>query len=235
MYSNPRLEIQQKRKESDLHWLLQKAGELHGHFCPFVALGVKAAVIALDQLDTDTEGIDEEIIAIVEVNNCFVDGVQMVSGCTLGNNSLIYKDYGKNAVTLAKRNGNAVRISILPGYPGKMSQAVPGAAEMFERFIQRRETGTFEEMEHFKEVWEALSFKQLDVHEEDQFHIERVATDLPPRAPILPSVICSRCGEAVMDSRARLLDGKVVCLPCSKDGYFILEGRGMHVESRVAG
>jgi len=231
VYSNPRREIHQKRKEGDLRWLLKKAGELHGHFCPFVALGVKAAVIALDQLDVDTEGIDEEIIAIVEVNNCFVDGVQMISGCTLGNNSLVYKDYGKNAVTLAKRSGQAIRIAVLPEYPQKMSQGVPGAAGLFERFIQRRETGTPEEMENFKEVWETLSFNQLDVPAEEQFNIEQLSLSLPDPAPILPSARCSTCGEAVMESRARLLDGKLVCLPCSKDGYFILEGRGMHVES----
>lgn len=230
MRTNPREEIQQKIKEGDLQWLLLKTGELHGHFCPFVSLGVKASVIALKKLRAFTEGINEEIVAIVEVNNCFVDGVQMVTGCTLGNNALIYKDLGKNAVTLTRRNGKGVRVSVLPEYPQRMSEALPEAKEMFDRFILRRETGTSEEMRRFKEVWEILSFKQLEVPNEEQFKVEEVSVALPGQAPIFPSAICSQCGEAVMETRARIKDGKIVCLACAKDDHFILEGRGMRIE-----
>ena len=230
MSTNPRQEIQKKIEEGDLHWLLLKTGELHGHFCPFVALGVKASVLAINRLKAFTEGIDEEVLAIVEVNNCFVDGVQMVTGCTLGNNALIYKDLGRNAVTLARRDGKGVRVAVLPDYPQRMSDAVPGAKEMFDRFILRRETGTREEMERFKEVWEILSFKQLEVPNEEQFKVEEVSVTLPPRAPIFPSANCSQCGEAVMETRARIRDGKVVCIACARDDYFILEGRGIRFE-----
>jgi len=230
MRTNPREEIQKKLKEGDLRWLLLKTGELHGHFCPFVALGVKASVIALKRLGTFTEGINEEMVAIVEVNNCFVDGVQMVTGCTLGNNALIYKDLGKNAVTLTRRNGKGIRVAVLPEYPQRMSEAVPEAKEMFDRFILRRETGTKEEMKRFKEVWEILSFKQLEIPNEKQFKVEEVSVNLPGQAPILPSAICSRCGEAVMETRARIKGGKIVCIACAQDDHFILEGRGMRIE-----
>ena len=230
MSLNPREGIQRKIEAADLRGLLLKTGELHGHFCPFVALGVKASVIALKRLETFTEGIDEEMAAIVEVNNCFVDGVQMVTGCTLGNNALIYKDFGKNAVTLARRSGRGIRVSVLPGYSQRMSEAVPGAKEMFDRFILRRETGTKEERQQFKEVWEILSFKQLEVPDEEQFKVEEVSVTLPGQAPIFPSAICSQCGEAVMETRARVRNGKIVCPTCAKNDYFILEGRGMHVE-----
>jgi len=30
----------------------------------------------------------ENLMAVVEINTCFADGVQAVSGCTLGNNAL---------------------------------------------------------------------------------------------------------------------------------------------------
>ena len=231
MQTNPREKIQKKIKEEDLQWLLLKTGELHGHFCPFVALGVKTSVIALKRLGIFTEGINEEIVAIVEVNNCFADGVQMITGCTLGNNALIYKDLGRNAVTLARRNGRGVRVSVWPEYPQKMSEAVPEAKEMFDRFILKRETGTKEEMQRFKEVWEILSFKQLEIPNEKQFKVEEVSVTLPGQAPIFPSVVCSQCGEAVMETRARVKDGKIFCLTCAKDDYFILEGRGMHIET----
>ncbi len=231
MSLNPREEIQRKIEEGDLTWLLRKVGELHGHFCPFVALGVKASVIAVKRLKAFTEGIDEDILAIVETNNCFSDGVQMTTGCTFGNNALIFKDVGKTAMTLAFRSGKGIRVSVKPDYPQKMAAAIPGAQEMFDRFILRRETGTPEEMKHFKDVWEALSFKQLEVPNEEQFNVEEVSVTLPERAPIHPSAICSQCGEAVMETRARVRNGKIVCLACSGDAYYVLEGSGIRAET----
>ncbi|MEM0110397.1 MAG: FmdE family protein, partial [Desulfurococcus sp.] len=71
--------------------LIEKAKEFHGHICPFVVLGLRASEIAMSRLGVNKAGvmetIREDIVAIVEVNNCFADGVQIATGCTLGNNS----------------------------------------------------------------------------------------------------------------------------------------------------
>ncbi len=230
MSTNPRKEIQQKIEEGDLRWLLLKVGELHGHFCPFVALGVKASVIALKRLNAFTEGIDEDTLAIVETNNCFSDGVQMTTGCTFGNNALIFKDVGKTAMTLAFRSGKGIRVSLKAGYPESMTKENPEAQDLFDRFIRRRQKGTPEEMQRLKDVWEELSFRQLEIPDEEQFDVQDVTVSLPGHAPIHPSLICAECGEAFMESRGRLRDGKPICLSCSGDSYFVLEGRGMHIE-----
>ncbi|MCX8067174.1 MAG: FmdE family protein, partial [Anaerolineae bacterium] len=37
-------------RAGDIHSLLLKAGELHGHLCPFLALGVRAGLIAMQAL-----------------------------------------------------------------------------------------------------------------------------------------------------------------------------------------
>ena len=108
---NPRQEIEEAIAAGDLSKLLRMNGMLHGHFCPFSAMGVKAAVRAVRELGVKSTGM-EEVVAIVETNNCFSDGVQFVTGCSFGNNALIYRDYGKTAFTLAKRTGGAVRISV---------------------------------------------------------------------------------------------------------------------------
>jgi formylmethanofuran dehydrogenase subunit E len=38
--------------------------------------------------------------------------------------------------------------------------------------------------------------------------------DLPREAEIYPSIRCALCGEKVMEPRARVKDGKIVCIPC---------------------
>jgi len=109
---NPRAPIEAMIREGDLEGLLKKAGELHGHFCPYVALGVRAGYGALKALGIERNLGMEEVVAIVETNNCFSDGVQMTTGCSFANNALIYYDLGKTAVTVARRDGQAVRVAV---------------------------------------------------------------------------------------------------------------------------
>ncbi|MEM2120705.1 MAG: FmdE family protein, partial [Archaeoglobaceae archaeon] len=125
----------------DLAKLLTKAKDFHGHICPFLAVGVRISAIAMDELgiQRDEEAtIGEEILAIVECNNCLTDGVQVATGCTLGNNSLIYLDLGKNALTLVKRSDwNGVRVYV---DADKLREKYfsKEAVELFEKVIVKR-------------------------------------------------------------------------------------------------
>ncbi len=49
------------------------------------------------------ESVEQNIFTIVECNNCFVDGVQLTTGCTIGNNDLIFCVLSKNALSLVRR------------------------------------------------------------------------------------------------------------------------------------
>ncbi|MGD2148734.1 MAG: FmdE family protein, partial [Anaerolineae bacterium] len=60
---NPREPIEAMIREGDLEGLLKKAGELHGHFCPYVALGVRAGYTALTALGIEHNLGMEEVIA----------------------------------------------------------------------------------------------------------------------------------------------------------------------------
>lgn len=94
-------EITRMIETDDLPGLLRKTGELHGHHCVGSALGVIAAHKAMKELGIkETTGM-EHVLAIVETNNCFSDGVQVVTGCTFGNNALIYRDL-ENRVYIIK-------------------------------------------------------------------------------------------------------------------------------------
>ena len=101
-HASARAAVETMIRSKDLEGLLRHAETMHGHRCPYLALGVKAGQYAMDYLDQENTGM-EEMVAIVECNNCFTDGIQVVTGCTFGNNALIYKDLGKTAVTVARR------------------------------------------------------------------------------------------------------------------------------------
>jgi len=169
----------------------------------------------------------EDIVAIVECNNCFTDGIQVVTGCTFGNNSLIFKDLGKTAVTVARReDGFAVRLAVKPNYFQEMLSRYPAAGPLFQKVVTERQ-GTPEEEHHLHHLWSAISRKELGLPREELFTITTLTTTVPEYAPILASEVCSVCGESVMESRVRLRQGKPHCLTCAGEDYFLLTGHGM--------
>jgi len=223
---NPRQEIEAAVANGDLQKLLRLCGLLHGHYCPGSAMGVKAAARAVNELGVKSTGM-EEVIAIVETNSCFADGVQMVTGCSLGNNALIYRDYGKMAVTLARRTGEAVRIAAKPdGLP--LEEREPEAMALFRKVVKERQ-GTKEDDRKLRHTWIEISFKMLDIPDEELFSINRLKIDMPAYARIFASVKCSVCGENTMEPRARLKDGQYFCLSCSGLAYYQLAGDGMSI------
>ena len=227
---NPRAPIEAMIREGDLEGLLKKAGELHGHFCPYVALGVRAGYTALKALGIERNLGMEEVIAIVEANNCFSDGIQMTTGCSFANNALIYHDLGKTAVTVAKRDGQAVRVAVRAEYSTSFDERYPEAQALFDKIVARREEPTPDERAQLSQLWAQTSYRQLDVPEEEIFTVEKKQIDLPPYAPILNSAICAICGESVMETRARLQNGEPICMACAGIEHYMLDGSGISVQ-----
>lgn len=208
--------------------LVEKAKEFHGHICPFVVLGLRASEIAMQKLGLakagEAETVGEEILAIVECNNCFADGVQVATGCTLGNNSLIYMDVGKNAVTLVKRGEwKGIRVYI---DPEKLESRYfkKEATELFEKVVVKRQR-TSKDYERLQKMWAEIGWSMMNVPE-DMFKIEEVEVAEIERAPIFESVKCEKCGELAMKTRARIIDGKAVCLGCLGECEAVI-GRGI--------
>jgi len=223
---NPRQEIEEAVARGDLSKLLRMNGMLHGHFCPFSAIGVKAAARAVRELGVRSTGM-EEVVAIVETNNCFSDGVQFVTGCSFGNNALIYRDFGKTAFTLARRTGEAVRISVKADRVAE--ERSPEATQLFEKVVVER-SGSEADRERLSKLWQELSFRVLNLPDEEVFDIKKSTIEVPACARIFANVRCSVCGEDVAEPRARVKDGKPVCIPCSGQEYYQLAGDGISIK-----
>ncbi len=225
--SKPRAPIEALIREHDLLALLHKAGELHGHFCPHVALGVRAGFEALIALGIEQNLGMEEVIAIVETNNCFSDGIQVVTGCTFANNALIYRDLGKTAVTLATRDGAAVRIALRADYSDRFNERYPEAADLFRRVVRERQDVGPDERARLTQLWAEASERQVGAPLEELFIVQHLQIDVPAYAPIEDSAFCAACGESIMESRARLRNGQPLCIACASAAYYQLDGSGI--------
>jgi len=221
---NPRVEIENLIQKGDLEALLRKAAELHGHFCSYLAYGVKASYIAVKMLGIKNTGM-EETIAIVETNNCFSDGVQIITGCTFGNNGLIYKDIGKTAVTVAKRDGTAIKIVLDPIYERSIKEEYSEANELWEKIVVKREEATREEHDRMMKLFAEMAFKELKKPADKMFRITRMKIKTPEYAPIFNPVICPVCGEKTY--KPIMHSGKLVCTDCAGASYYFLDGGGI--------
>ncbi|HHT64050.1 MAG TPA: formylmethanofuran dehydrogenase [Clostridia bacterium] len=167
--------------------LWREAVAFHGHECPGLAIGFRAALAALEKLGV-SRAKDEELVAIVETDACGVDAIQVIAGCTIGKGNLIYKNHGKQAFTVGNRKtGKAVRIYVDPSKLKVDSEDRKARMEMI-----------------------------LNAPEEDFCKIQFVELSFPEEARIFQSVICESCGERLSEARAKLEGGKTLCRACYK-------------------
>jgi formylmethanofuran dehydrogenase subunit E len=182
--------------------------KFHGHTCPGLAIGIRAAEIALREIGPHSA--DEEVVAIVETDMCGVDAIQYLTGCTFGKGNLIHLDYGKNAFTFIRRSdGKALRVLTRPDAFGPPN---PEYHALFERL--RSGEATPEEQARFGALHGQRAQQVLDAPEETLFEIREVEPVIPARARIHNSVTCAACGEQMMETRAHLFQGDAYCIPC---------------------
>jgi formylmethanofuran dehydrogenase subunit E len=180
----------------------------HGHFCGGITLGYIAAKIAIRELCSQRD-VDEELVAVVENDACGLDAIQVVTGCTIGKGNLILKDHGKHVYTFINRKTDeAVRIS-LKDWPRDENPALAAL-----RNKVWAGTATPEEAQMMEKMVRENIERMLAAPPETFFDVKHVKPKIPGKARIFKSVKCSKCGETVAESRARVQDGCFVCIPC---------------------
>ncbi len=223
--SEPRLEINNLIAKNDLEQLMLKAGQLHGHFCPGLAMGVMAATFAMNEMKVKSDGM-EDLLAITETNNCFSDGVQFVTGCSFGNNCLIYKDLGKTAFTLTTRDGKGIRICSRHESQELINDKFPEFNKLYQKVVAEQNHQP-ENIAKFKKAAVHRAFETLNLDFEALFTVQLIQTEIPSYAKIHESVICSECGESVMKSRTKEKNNEYLCYKCNCIDSYVLDGNGI--------
>ena len=186
----------------------QRCIDFHGHTCPGIAIGFRAAKAGLNAL-REKKAVDEELVTIVETDACGADAIQVLTGCTFGKGNFVYKDYGKHAFTFFSRaSGKGVRVVMRPG--------VLGADDRHQALIDKIRNGSADEKDrqefenlHVQRAREVLG-KPLDA----LFSIQDVQVPIPEKAKMMPSEICERCGEPAMAAKLSEIGGRRVCRGC---------------------
>ncbi len=205
--------------------LLQASGQLHGHFCPGLALGVRAGTEMVRRLQVEHEGF-ENVIAVVETNNCFSDGIQFTTGCTFGNNALIYRDYGKTAASLVTRAGKGFRASLRPDASDVWKEEGGRYRDAYQKVVTEGNRDQ-ESIAYLRSLSGTPCLAVIGADLEDLFEIQPAELEVPEYAKMHRSVSCDRCGERAIETRIVCGNGDRLCVPCANAAYGQLNGNGI--------
>lgn len=225
--NDARIDAERMIEGNDLTGLLLMTAKIHGHYCVGSAMGVMAAHHAMKSLGVVRNTGMEHIIAVVETNSCFSDGVQVVTGCSFGNNSLVYRDYGKMALSLVERGGDGVRVSTRPDLGDLLKDKNIETQELYRKVVNERDA-TPEEEARMMELNKWHCFNVLNIPAEKIFRLQHVKVELPSYSRLLGSHICAGCGEKIMETKAVKKGGGYYCIPCAGSNYGQLDWAGIH-------
>lgn len=103
-------------QEQELNDLIKKATEFHGHFGPFLTLGVRMGLIGLRELRVTEDETQLHVTAMLDDAlpfSCMLDGLQTSTKCTVGNKRLAWKESEKLEATFElKDNKHRVRVKV---------------------------------------------------------------------------------------------------------------------------
>ncbi len=152
---------------------------------------------------------DEELVAIVENDSCAVDAIQAITGCTFGKGNLVFKDYGKQVYTFIKRpSGDAVRIAIDFTPPVEIEEE----KRMWQRYSLDDRSDDVLKVVHDRKARKIMAI--LEAKDSELLKITKMMLPPPEEARIYQSIKCEICGEKTAEPKARVKEGKIVCIPC---------------------
>ena len=182
----------------------------HGHKCPAMPLGIRAGLAALRTLGAE-RAKDKELYCVCETGSahatmCFVDGVQVATGCTFGKANIERVERCKNAITLIDTAAcRAVRVAVRSEFFKKALQS---------EFVKLRSQGV-PPQEIASEVVDPLIERVWGAPPDVLFVVGPVRNvDFRRRKGTFNWYVCEGCGEVVFEHGVRLMDGRKLCLGC---------------------
>jgi formylmethanofuran dehydrogenase subunit E len=194
--------------------VLKDTFKFHGHICWASAIGARAGLVALRELGVERTGTSSELHCLIEIGDdhgaqCFADGVQYSTGCTLGKGNIEKTGLGKLAITLIdKGKERAVRVSYKPGRHKMIAES---------SFMRKRGAGVPPTQIPQEEAWEMVNIL-WEAPESDVLTIEGVEPfPYENFGEVMGLIPCASCGEMVSKKYLRVVGDKHMCIPCS--GY----------------
>jgi formylmethanofuran dehydrogenase subunit E len=186
----------------DLEALLERTAALHRHLCPRQVLGVRIGILAGEMLPLELPQNGKRLLAFVETDGCFADGVSVATGCSIGHRTMRVVDYGKVAATFVDSvTRRAWRIWPSPNARTRAVEFVPEAANRWKAQL---------------EAYQRIPNEELLISREVTLTVDLTAILGKPGT----RTTCCLCGEEVLNQREVMKDGQPMCKGCAGERYW---------------
>ena len=186
----------------DLQTLLEYSASRHTHLCPRQVIGVRLGLAGAASLGIEVPQTKKRLLAIVETDGCFTDGVEVATGCSVGHRTLRVEDYGKIAATfIDTRLERAVRVAPHLDIRHKAYEFAP-----------HQERRYFAQLD----AYQVMPIDELVTIEEVQ--LTRPIAEIVSRAGV--RVNCGVCGEEIINQREIMHNGMPLCKSCAGTSYY---------------
>jgi formylmethanofuran dehydrogenase subunit E len=185
-----------------LEEILALSASWHNHLCPRQVLGARMGVAGAAALGLELPRRDKRLLALVETDGCFADGVAAATGCTMGHRTLRLVDYGKIGLTLVDvKTNTAVRLSPQPDIRTKAPAYAPDEPKRYYAQLLGYQAMPLEELLLITPVQLVTPVGKI---------ISRAGV----------RVNCAVCGEEIINERELIRAGQPVCQACAGEGYY---------------
>lgn len=187
---------------SDLTTFLEQSSALHTHLCPRQVLGARIGMYAAELFGLELPQSGKRLLAFVETDGCFADGVSVATGCWFGRRTLRLIDYGKVAATFVDtRINRAIRIWPNPRARDRAATYASGERSRWHGYLA---------------AYEVMPTAELLLAEDVVLSIDLAALISRPGV----RVNCTVCGEEIINEREVWRDGKLLCRSCAGERYY---------------
>lgn len=184
--------------------LLDASAAMHHHLCPRQVLGVRIGLLAGRKLGLALSRAEKRLLALVETDGCFADGVSVATNCWVGRRTLRVEDYGKVAAAFVDtQTGRSVRIAPRPEARRRAAAYAPEACDTWEAQLLGYQRMPDDELCGVQPVRLKAALEKLISHSGHR-------------------TVCQICGEEIINEREVVHDGGTICRSCWGDAYYIL-------------
>lgn len=190
----------------DLQALINTCAARHSHLCPRQVLGIRAGLAGADFHGLDTPRKDKRLLVFVETDGCFVDGVEVATGVSVGKRTLRIEDYGKIACTVVDvKTNKAIRLTTRLNV---RTRALDYSPEEDRRYFAQLNS------------YQVMPVGELFTFQPVQLVIPLAKTISQPGK----RTTCTQCGEDIINEREILRDGLILCRACAGYSYYSIQG-----------
>lgn len=134
-----------RNRTEEMNVALKRAEKAHGHLCPFLALGVRTGLTGIGELGVKGNSQDLQVTLMLQdaaSYPCFVDGIQVTTGCTVKNKKLKFSNSSGITARFELPNEGQVSVSLNPTsfnvLSNKMKKVMSGemTSEEFQQLVQ---------------------------------------------------------------------------------------------------